>query len=185
MDLHIPGFDGPFAQMTEISIRKACPGDLAALVAVQLESWRRTYRDELPEDYRNGAMEDDLKALWSAARLDRDLVLVAEIGGKIVGLSGVILEAGRSAYLDNLHVAKSAEGQGVGRALLAGTAKAVLAHERTRLHLTVVTGNARALGFYETMGGTRKAAIQDAMFGHAVWAYPIQWDGQALLRLSD
>ena len=170
--------------MTLISIRKAVPDDLADLVSIQLESWQRTYTDVLPDNYRHGAMAEDLQALWTEDRLAKDLVLVAEIEGRVAGLAGVILETETRAYLDNLHVAKSDEGQGVGRKLMVATAQHALALGRTVLHLTVVTGNARALGFYEDLGGARMAAITDAMFGHDVQAYPIYWEGSTLTRLA-
>ncbi len=170
--------------MTIYSIRKAVSDDLAGLAAVQLESWQRTYEDVLSEDYRNGAMAEDLKTLWTTARLERDLVLVAEVKGQVVGLSGVIWDSESTAYVDNLHVAEACEGQGVGRALMVRTAKEVLSHGRSTLHLTVVTSNARALGFYERLGGLRGVEIEDAMFGHKVRAYPIRWQGAALNALS-
>ena len=171
--------------MKKISTRRAQVRDLAAITAVQLESWRRTYNDVLPEDYRGAPMERDLTALWTPDRLQRDLVLVAEVEGQIAGLSGIILEDGATAYLDNLHVAQRFEGMGVGRALMATTATEVIATGRTALHLTVVTTNARALAFYEMLGGVRRAEIDDAMFGNAVRAYPIWWEGPDLPTLAD
>ena len=170
--------------MSKPLIRPAGPDDLPALVAVQLESWRRTYGDVLPKDYLGAAMEHDLSRLWSEDRLARDLVLVAEREGEVVGLSGTILETPETAYLDNLHVALRVEGQGVGRALMAGTAGAVLERGRRALHLTVVTTNARALRFYEALGGARRDAIEDEMFGNPVAAYPIWWEGTAFRALA-
>ena len=95
-------------------IRKAEPKDLAGIVALQLASWRRTYRDVLPEAYLRLPLERDLSATWTAARLQDALVLVAEHDGGILGVAATFPDAEGGPYLDNLHVAATAEGAGAG-----------------------------------------------------------------------
>lgn len=169
-----------------VEIRRATEADLAGIVAVILESWRRTYGDVLPAAYLAGPVEADLAARWSGAHLERSLVLVAVEDGRVVGVAATLPEDADGPYVDNLHVALAVEGRGVGRALMMRTAEAVLAAGHRRLHLTVAEGNARAVRFYRRLGGVFGPAFADEMFGHPVMACPVHWDDLAgLAALSE
>ena len=76
-----------------VKIRHATETDLAGIVAVILESWRRTYAGVLPAAYRAGPVESDLAARWSGAHLERSLVLVAVEDGRVVGEERLLEEA--------------------------------------------------------------------------------------------
>lgn len=158
-----------------MEIRHAAPADLPAIRALILESWRRTYPGVLPAEYLAGPVEADLARTWGPGRLHRALVLVAEREGGLAGMIAVLPDDPDGPYVDNLHVAASAEGQGVGRALLTGAARELSQAGHDRLHLTVVDTNARARAFYARMGGTEGAPIEDAMFEHSVTALPVRW----------
>lgn len=159
--------------MTEI--RRATEADLAGIAGVILESWRRTYDGVLGPDYLAGPVEDDLAELWRPARLSGAAVLVAVEAGGVAGVVATLPEDSEGPYVDNLHVAKSFEGQGLGRALMAATASEMLALGHDRLHLTVAVSNARAIAFYRRLGGAFGAAFEDEMFGNPVMAYPVHW----------
>lgn len=166
-------------------IRRAETGDLDGIVAVILESWRRTYPDVLPQEYLAGPVEDDLAGLWTPEHLERALVMVADDAGRISGVAATFPAHEGGPYVDNLHVALAVEGQGVGRALMAGTARALRDAGETRLHLTVAEANPRAIGFYKRLGGAFQPAFEDNMFGNPVMAYPVVWDDlDALARLG-
>lgn len=160
-------------------IRRAREADLGGIVAVILESWRRTYGDVLPAAYLAGPVEGDLKARWTPAHLAGSLVLVAVEAGRVVGVAATLPDYAGGPYVDNLHVALSAEGTGVGRGLMAETAREVRGAGHTRLHLTVAEANPRAIGFYKRLGGRFGAAFEDEMFGNPVLAYPVHWDDLA------
>lgn len=163
--------------MTEI--RRATEADLAGIVAVILESWRRTYDGVLPAEYLAGAVEADLAALWTPLRLNGALVLVAVDAGRVVGVAATLPDQNGGPYVDNLHVLLAVEGQGVGRALMARTALELREAGYARLHLTVAEANPRAIGFYKRLGGAFGPAFEDEMFGNPVMAYPVHWDDLA------
>ena len=107
---------------TMTKVRHARPGDLAGIIAVQLESWRRTYIDVLPAAYLGEPLRRDLEATWTPRRLDKALVMVADRDGQIVGVACTLPDRPEGPYLDNLHVGRAAQSSGVGRALMAATA---------------------------------------------------------------
>ena len=158
------------------TIRQATEADLGGIVAVILESWRRTYPHVLPAEYLAGPVEDDLIGLWTPAHLNRALVMVAEKGARIVGVAATFPDYDGGPYVDNLHVALAVEGQGVARGLMAGTAERLHSEGHTRLHLTVAEANPRAIAFYRKLGGTFAPAFEDNMFGNPVMAYPVSWN---------
>ncbi|NNE80211.1 MAG: GNAT family N-acetyltransferase [Silicimonas sp.] len=157
------------------TICPASPEDLPGIIAVQLESWRRTYGEVLPTEYLGGPLSRDLAATWTPDRLSTALVLIARHEGRVLGVAATFPDAEGGPYLDNLHVALAAEGTGVGQALMRATAKDLIKRGKGSLHLTVVETNRRAVRFYERLGGTFGAPIEDAMFGHKVQALPVHW----------
>ena len=162
-------------------IRRANPRDLQGIRSVQLDSWRRTYPDVLPPEYLGAPVARDLEATWTVERLGSALVMVAEREGRILGVAATFPETDRGPYLDNLHVSSDAEGTGLGRALMHGTAQALLDMGKTTLHLTVVETNRGAIAFYQRLGGEFGAPMEDTMFDHRVAALPVFWPDISVL----
>ena len=88
---------------------------------------------------------------------ERDMVLVAEEGGEILGLAWVIATRAldRAAYLRLLLVAEGLRSRGVGAALLANGERRARASGCRHLVLLVTTTNRRARAFYAQQGYRR------------------------------
>lgn len=100
-----------------------------------------------PADFREYGFGDD--AAFTA--------LLAERGGAVVGMALFFLTFSSwrgepGVYLQDLVVAASARGQGLGRRLLAETARAGLEAGATHLRLSVEARNSGAIRFYESCG---------------------------------
>ncbi|MGR3662467.1 MAG: GNAT family N-acetyltransferase [Paracoccaceae bacterium] len=161
-------------------IRRGEPADFSTVADLQIASWRDAYRDNLSEEYLGQQIVDDLQEHWGAMVLGGgDILLVSENGG---ALDGFIMILGRvPPYVDNLHILPSARRSGIGAALMRAGAAALLALGETRVWLTVITDNDRAVSFYEAMGATRGPEQANEMFGQPVAAYPMVWDDLAAL----
>ena len=103
----------------------------------------------------------------------QDLVLVAEMGGQVVGSAGLHVAPQmrrRHAAMLGISVAAAAQGQGVGSTLMRALCDyADQWAQILRIELTVFTDNARAIRLYESFGfrheGTHRAyALRDGVY---------------------
>ena len=110
----------------------------------ELEDLQRRASLELPE-YRDQLLEHPDAIYLPEAQIANGQVIVAEIGGEIVGFAAVV-----GGELDGLFVEPDLWGGGIGRRLVDAAA-----HEARRrgLALTVIA-NPRAQRFYENCGFT-------------------------------
>lgn len=161
-------------------IRRGGPADFAAVADLQIASWRDAYRDNLSAEYLGQQIEDDLQGHWGAMALGAgDVLLVSEKDG---ALDGFIMILGKEPpYVDNLHILPTARRLGIGAALMRAGAVALIELGQSKVWLTVITDNARAVGFYEAMGAKRGPEQANEMFGQPVAAYPMVWDDLAAL----
>jgi ribosomal protein S18 acetylase RimI-like enzyme len=163
-------------------LRRGTPGDLAAVSALQLASWRDAYRGLLPDAYLDGALAADLDAVWrrklDGAPAPRSLLLVAEAAeGSLAGFLYACQEAAgaQSAYLDNLHVRPEWRGAGLGARLMRAAVPELSALGYGGLHLRVFAQNTAALRFYERLGGRIAERSREDLMGHPADTYRIVW----------
>jgi GNAT superfamily N-acetyltransferase len=141
-------------------IRDMTPGDCRRVGELRIRGWRAAYRGLVPQSYLD-ALDMEADAEQHRARLTRGdgtvTDLVAEGGGDVIGW------AAHGPYRDGsqrtghvelyaLYVSPELLGAGVGRALLAESARRCTAAGRERMFLWVLKGNARARSFYERAG---------------------------------
>jgi ribosomal protein S18 acetylase RimI-like enzyme len=132
-----------------------------AIAQVHAESWRRTYRGILRDDYLDGNVVADKRTLWKnrlsvSAHPERPFVTVIERDGLVAGFVCVFLDSDPEwgALLDNIHVEAKFAGQGYGSKLMACAAAWVASRRPlSRLHLWVYERNVEARRFYERLGG--------------------------------
>jgi ribosomal protein S18 acetylase RimI-like enzyme len=162
-------------------IRPAADVDRPAIARLHAASWQDSYRNILPDALLDGTLDGIMAERWAGQAIGpSDAVLVAEDqAGGILGFAASW--AGDPVYIDNLHVAAGARSQGIGRLLLAETARHFLAlgSERALLHVVAVNRRARAL--YLALGG-RPAGIEDKnLYGTIVPNERILWDDLGVL----
>lgn len=138
--------------------RPATNQDIAAIATLHAESWRRNYRGVYSDEFLDGDVFDDRRAVWSERLTNsepRQDTVVAEDGGAVVGFVHTILDHDPAwgALLDNLHVAYEVARRGVGTELMARSASAVVARGRRKgLYLWVLETNTPAQAFYDARG---------------------------------
>ena len=161
-------------------IRRATDADRPAIAYIHAQSWRDTYRGILPDSLLDNEIEAIMADRWATQPIGpSDAVLVAEDGGDLAGFAATW--DSDPVYIDNLHVAAEARSRGLGRLLLAETARHFLAIGRKRALLHVVAGNVRARKFYLALGG-RPGAFEDKdLYGPIVANERIEWEDFDLL----
>ena len=145
--------------LAHVQFRGAVASDALEIAALHTDSWRRHYRGAYSDEFLDGEVAADRRAVWTQRLLDRRAncsTIVAVKSGRIVGFAHTIIgeDVTWGALLDNLHVAHSHRRQGIGSRLLALSAKAVAArHPESGFYLWVLEQNVAAQAFYRRHGG--------------------------------
>lgn len=154
-------------------IRPATVEDAAGLVTfvrtVAGESDNLTFGRE---DFHM-TVEDEARFLHSLQGKEREVMLVATVGGKIVGnihINGNARERRKHIATFGISVLKEYWGQGVARALMEELLKHAEQHNLTRIELRVRSDNERAIGLYRHFGFEAEGLERRAMLinGHYV-----------------
>lgn len=148
-------------------IRQALASDADAIAELHVLSWRGTYRGILPDSYLDGNIVAERRAAWErffTAPVPGAMAFLA-LGlapGSALGAErkpdGFIAferghEPGHDAVIENLHVASSARGRGLGRKLMRAAAAHLIGAEADSLCLWVYDDNTAAIDFYRSLGG--------------------------------
>ncbi|HJP98721.1 MAG TPA: GNAT family N-acetyltransferase [Rhodanobacteraceae bacterium] len=147
------------ARSAAIPVRKAVPGDLGALVALE----RATFESDRIS-----------RAQWRRHLASNSAcVLVAGPTGRVDGAAVVFQRRNSTrARLYSLAVAEAARGSGLAKALLAATEAEARRRGCDVLELEVRTDNRAAIGLYERQGYLRAAHLQGFYEdGSDAWRY--------------
>jgi GNAT superfamily N-acetyltransferase len=166
-------------------LRIAAAADAEAIAVLHTESWRRTYRGMMADEFLDGAALGNRRTVWrerlhgAAPGLH---VCVAEHHKRIVGFVCAFAnhDPNWGAYIDNLHVAHDWHRRGVGRALMRSTAEWLCGLQPDGgVYLWVMEANAPARRFYERLGASHAGNVnlEDPGGGSApncryVWTSP-------------
>lgn len=136
-------------------IRPAEVSDAAAIASCQTACWREAYAGLVPEDYLGSvAIEQRRFERWQARLAGERAVLVAEVGGQVVGVASagpsrddpLVWGPGPAEELMSWYVRAAWHGTGLADQLLA-----VAVGDRPA-SLWVFAANARAQAFYRRHG---------------------------------
>jgi ribosomal protein S18 acetylase RimI-like enzyme len=139
-------------------LRAATASDAEAIAVLHTDSWRRTYRGMMSDEFLDSGALDNRRRVWRerlAAANSGQLVLVADDGPRIVGFICAFARGddGWGAYIDNLHVAHDWKGRGLGRELMRRAAEwASRTQPGAGIYLWVMEANAHARAFYDRLG---------------------------------
>lgn len=140
-------------------IRRALPGDAAAIARVHVAAWRSSYAGLLADDFLASLSEAGYTDRWKRVIGDRaSRVFVVEEPEGIVGFaSGGRERAGESGYegeLYAIYIIAGSQRQGHGRDLVRAMAAALHEMSLRDMIVWVLRDNAPARKFYERLGGT-------------------------------
>lgn len=145
--------------MADPTVRDATPEDAASIAAVHVASWQAAYRHSVPTDVLDAMTAADRIPAWrlrlAMAPSRAAHVLVAELGGAIVGLAGTRLRAEANAdagELLQLYVHPDAFGTGAAQALHDAVLDRLRSDGCTIAQLDVEVDNQRARRFYQRNG---------------------------------
>ncbi|MDT9002286.1 GNAT family N-acetyltransferase [Paucibacter sp. APW11] len=163
-------------------IRQASVTDIPTVAALHAASWKHSYRGVLGDLYLDQQVDASRRQHWSArlgTPAPNQRVLLLEEQGEALGFACVLLDedAVWGSELNNLHVARSAQGRGLGRLLMQAAAKACEAAQSNGLYLWVVQANVQAQGFYARLAGREAGGdVWEAPEGSRVPMFRYAWN---------
>lgn len=145
--------------MTAPRLRAAGPDDAEDIAALHAGSWRRHYRGAYADAYLDGDVVSDRRSVWSArlAAPADSLTVIAEDDAGLAGFVHVVFDEDDrwGSFVDNLHVSHDRQRAGIGTALLARAAEAVVDRAAGQsMYLWVLEQNTAAQRFYRAVGAT-------------------------------
>lgn len=165
------------------TIRLADGQDLDAIVRVHLDSWRAAFSALLPEMVaRRGDLTETRKQTWAGVLNDPQyFVYAASLDGELVGAAqggpvrADLAPFGCDGELHRLYVLTSAQGKGVGRALVWQTARRLHADGFRSMLVTAWAINQPARRFYERCGAEFVTIMRQDYRGHDTSQAVYRW----------
>lgn len=166
-------------------VRPAEPEDASQIAHVHVESWRTTYPGILPADVLDNLRAHERELFWHGVILNPnndEFVYVAEDDqGEIVGFASASPEQRSDmddydAELFTVYLLETAQGNGIGRRLVAAIAGHLLDEGVESLMLWVAAQNRQACRFYEKLGGTIIGEKTLTIAGTEVLTVAYGWD---------
>lgn len=149
----------------ELTIRIMQPNDIQQVQHVAKTSWNATYNGIIPVEVQERFLQSAYNDEMMVRRLERSLLLVAELNGKIVGFANysVVRDDGQ-VELGAIYIYPESQGQGIGSALLqAGINHSQGARE---IYLNVEKDNVIGKRFYEAKKFKIVKEFDDDFDGH-------------------
>jgi len=131
--------------MSRVQVRIARPDDRLNLIELQRRASLASEDDQIRQKLQDNPDLIDL----DEQMLANNEVVVAEIGGRIVGFATIIAHEGNDAELEGLFVEPTEWRKGIGAALVHAIEREASAWGASRIH---VLANQNALAFYEAAG---------------------------------
>jgi ribosomal protein S18 acetylase RimI-like enzyme len=145
-----------------IKIRQATIADASAIARVHIDTWRRTYRGIVPDDYLDAMSYERGTNNWEnrieEAAESKWFIYVAinetnQVVGFISGGPNRIDDPVYKGELYAIYILQSYQGLGIGRRLTQALVKSLLAAGIQPMMLWVFEKNASSRRFYESIGG--------------------------------
>ena len=175
---------GDRAATAGVRVRRAEVGDADAIAVVHVNAWRETYAGLMPARYLDSLSVAARTEAWRAGLGQRGRVHPVFVGLDAAGnLLGFGLygppRATPPAYASEFYavnVLRRGQGLGLGRALMAAMAGAMLDSGSRSAALWVVRDNLRARQFYERLGGRWVGAAVDEIGGAKLTEMAYGWE---------
>ncbi|MGL4491193.1 MAG: GNAT family N-acetyltransferase [Rhizobiaceae bacterium] len=161
-------------------IRPAEQRDAYAIANVHSRAWENAYSGIIPHKTLSGMIARRGESWWKQAVRGSNSVLLAEVGGKLAGYATIgrnrTRQLAQQGEIYELYLQPEYQGLGFGGHLFAAA--------RSRIHNMGMKGivvwaledNARALGFYEALGGIDVAEGTENFEGRQLRKIAFVWN---------
>jgi len=149
----------------------ATPADIGELAAAHARAWRETYPGIVPDDVLANLNPAERAITWRGVLARGGRIRLVRRDGAVVGFgaTGPQREPALMPYPGEfyaIYLLRHAQGQGLGRALMAAMAADLLDQGMAAANLWVLEGNAAATAFYTALGGR---PVHSRTFTEGAW----------------
>ena len=149
-----------------IKLRPAEFSDFEAIAKLHADSWRKTYRGILSDNYLDNEVGKDRLNTWYRrlkSPVESQIVTIATVDNMLAGFCCFYLDddAIFGSLIDNLHVTSNLQRSGIGKMLVIDCAGKIYEKAKNkRMYLWVFEANKNARIAYERLGGTNFETIE-------------------------
>ena len=174
-----------------VVFREAKAEDAEKIAQVHVANWQLHYRGILDDFYLDHQALADRSKVWQK-RLqypDPNMLLILAVDlDQIIGFGCLFLDddSEYGALLDNLHMAKTHTGMGIGSALMKALAAEIIQRQaRHDMYLWVLKENRSAIRFYQKLNGREKElAIEKELGKNPIEKVRYYWPDVSTLMLG-
>lgn len=163
-----------------IDIRKAEPGDAAAIAEVHHDAWRGAYAGIIPHRALTAMINRRGRDWWANAICRAASILVIEIGGVVAGYATMgrnrARELRQEGEIYELYLRPEYQGIGLGSRLFAEARQRLKDHGFHGLVVWALEENVNALDFYAGAGGRDVAEGVEVFDQRALRKVAFVWD---------
>jgi ribosomal protein S18 acetylase RimI-like enzyme len=149
-----------------LNYRAARKSDVEQIALLHADSWKRTYRGMLRDEFLDGDVAADRLDVWTqrlgAERADQ-FVFIAEDQGRVCGFICAYgnEDSAWGSLIDNLHVAHDQRRRGIGTLLMRQVGAWLMSnYGGCGVYLWVMEANHAARRFYEALGATNTGTVE-------------------------
>ncbi len=154
---------------SEVIVRSAKAGDAALLASVFREAWQNAYAGLIPHASLQNILQRRDSAWWRSQIRTGEPIIVLEVAGKVGGYATAGIARSRGAYqgeIYELYLIPTFQGLGLGEYLFEACRYRLDQRRLKGMIVWALSGNDRAIEFYERRGGRPVAKVQER-FGKA------------------
>jgi ribosomal protein S18 acetylase RimI-like enzyme len=169
-------------------IRPATVADAHGIAGVHVSAWAETYGTLAPPEVLARRTVADRVAIWNRILSGdppdphRHEVAVLELAGAVMGFASwggqrdaPLRKQGLDGEISAIYLLRAVQGRGFGRALMAQSARGLIARGHRGASLWVLRDNPRARAFYDRLGGRIVGEADDDLAGFPVRTVCYAW----------
>jgi L-amino acid N-acyltransferase YncA len=167
-------------------IRTIKDRDVPAIADIYNKNWKITYRNLLPDSFLDGMTLEHSTDKWLKyihTSFHGGFVALDE-NNQVIGFSAYkpYLDLESCILLDSLHITASAQGKGIGKALILAIGEHAYKNEYKKMAICIVKGNDRAEGIYTHLGAKFYKDFIDNFEGTPSNSTLLLWDDLSIFK---
>ncbi|WP_433019195.1 N-acetyltransferase family protein [Kribbella sp. CA-294648] len=171
--------------LPKIEVRRATPGDGAAIGVVHAASWEAAYAPFFDKDFAAGEIASRLTRWHERVTDPQGLILLAEQDGRPLAFSWAVPSSQRAglAEIYSFYAHPDGWGSGVAAALMAETLGQLRAEGLTAVHLWTLRDTPQSRRFYEKSGFRETGATTERDFGDGAPLPQVEYEVALMPRM--